>query len=110
MISERFAEGFVHEALGSPVVKQSFLIALTNEIDGPVRTHKIRAQVIGEELLAKFGSDEFREKLQLEKSHHSVRVSTLRKMHDVWKGVAGANGYVLPIEIAVPAAVISSSR
>lgn len=60
---------------------QRFLICLTNEADGDVRTRKIRAMVIRKDLLENLPQTP----LKLEKPGHQVRWKTLQLMQQKWK-------------------------
>lgn len=75
-VSERFAEGFLKRDMGLPVVKRDYLICLTYENAGELRTRKIRAMVIQKELLLNLPA----EVPQLERPHHLTRFLTLQHL------------------------------
>jgi hypothetical protein len=80
-LSERFANGLFRREAGLPVNAQRFLICLTNEADGDVRTRKIRAMVIRKDLLENLPDTP----QTLEKPTHRVRWKTLQLMQQKWK-------------------------
>jgi hypothetical protein len=80
-LSERFANGLFRREAGLTVNAQRFLICLTNEADGDVRTRKIRAMVIRKDLLENLPQTP----LKLEKPGHKVRWKTLQLMQQKWK-------------------------
>jgi hypothetical protein len=75
-VSEKFAEGFLRRDLGLPVRSDTFLICLTNESAGDLRTRKIRAMVVQRKLLTALPADE----PKYERPHHNVRWHTLHQM------------------------------
>lgn len=72
-MSEQFAVGLLQREAGKVVSAEQYLICLTNECDGEVRTHKVRAQVIRKSLLL----DLPKERPKLESKNHLVRWETL---------------------------------
>lgn len=80
-VSEQFADGFLQREAGQPTETVSFVICLTNECDGNLRTRKIRAMVVRRDLL-----ENLPEKCpQLEQDHHDTRWKTLTIMARRWK-------------------------
>lgn len=72
-MSEQFAVGLLRREAGEPVTVERYLICLTNECDGEVRTHKVRAQVIRKSLLLNLP----KERPKFESDNHLVRWETL---------------------------------
>jgi hypothetical protein len=75
-VSEQFAVGLMRRELGHDVRSQRYVICLTNESDGDLRTRKIRAMVIRRELLEKLP----KETPKFESPNHAVRWRTLQQM------------------------------
>lgn len=76
VVSEQFSIGLVKRDLGQPVLSAKYVICLTFECDGEVRTRKIRAMVLREELLENLPA----ESPGFEKPHHKIRFKTLQTM------------------------------
>lgn len=81
-IAERFAVGTLARDLGLAVESKPYLICLTNEVAGPVKTRKIRAMVVQEESLV---SGAFEGDLALEAESHVTRLDTLKKMRERYR-------------------------
>lgn len=75
-LSEQFADGLIARESGRPVSSARFLVALTNESDGDVRTRKIRALVTRKDLLTSLP----KEMPKLESPNHRVRWETLQNL------------------------------
>ena len=75
-VSERFSTGFLKRDMGLPVTTAPYLVCLTYENSGPLRTRKIRAMIVRKDVLLNLPTDD----PQLEMPHHSQRVLTLRAM------------------------------
>ena len=80
-IAEQFADGQLRRDMGLPVTAASYLICLTSECDGEVRTRKVRAMLIQRRLLENLPAD----RPQLESGHHGTRWKTLLFMAQEWK-------------------------
>lgn len=80
-IAERFAPGQIKRDLGQAVDCGTYLVTLTNECDGEIRTRKIRAMVVRKELLE--GLPE--EMPKLESPHHERRWTTLQQLAAAWQ-------------------------
>ncbi len=80
-LSEQFAEGLIRQDMGGPVRTHRYVICLTNECDGAIRTRKIRVMVVRKELLLGLTD----EPPKLEKEHHSIRLRTLQHMQKVYE-------------------------
>lgn len=80
-LSEQFAEGLLRREAGRPVDAVRYLICLTNECDGDIRTRKIRAMVIRKDLLTDLPA----ERPALESPNHAVRWKTLTQMQNVFQ-------------------------
>lgn len=72
-MSEQFAVGLLQREVGRTVSVERYLICLTNECDGEVRSHKVRAQVIRKSLLLNLPKD----RPKFESDNHLVRWETL---------------------------------
>lgn len=77
-ISERFAAGQLKRDLGQPVETGRYLLCLTCERAGPVRTRKIRGLLVQRDLLTNLPEDE----PKYESPTHSTRWQTLRILAD----------------------------
>lgn len=75
-ISERFAAGFIKREMGVPVNAAVYLICLTYENAGELKTRKIRAMIIRKTLLLNLPL----EPPQFERPHHGTRYETLKRM------------------------------
>lgn len=75
-VSERFAEGFMKRDMGLPVQTRPYLICLTYENAGELRTRKIRAMVIQKDVLLNLPTDI----PELERPHHITRFHTLQQL------------------------------
>ena len=73
-VSERFALGEIRRDLGLPVTMGTYLLCLTCECAGELRTRKIRAMVIQKHVLENLPEKQ----PALERSHHTTRWSTLQ--------------------------------
>jgi hypothetical protein len=77
-VSEKFATGFLKRDLGASVQTGRYLLCLTNECDGDIRTRKIRVMLIQQQLLEKLPE----EQPELESPNHSTRWKTLQAMSE----------------------------
>ncbi len=75
-LSETFAEGLFKREAGKPHDAVRYLICLTNECDGEVRTRKVRAMVMRKDTLLNLP----KEQPALESPNHSIRWKTLQQM------------------------------
>ena len=80
-ISEQFANGLMARESGKDVKATHYVICLTNEADGEVKTRKIRAQVIRKDLLANLP----KETPAFESPHHRVRWETLMHLAQAYQ-------------------------
>lgn len=80
-VSEKFAEGFLRRESGQSLRAVTYLICLTNECDGNLRTRKVRAMVIRRELLENLPE----EMPQLEQPNHDTRWKTLKILAQRWQ-------------------------
>ena len=75
-LSERFAPGLLRQDMGADVKSARYLICLTYEVAGAVRTRKVRAMVVQRRLL-----EELPDTMpQLESPSHETRWDTLRAL------------------------------
>jgi hypothetical protein len=79
-ISETFAEGLFRREAGKPYDAVRYLICLTNECDGEVKTRKIRAMVIRKETLINLPKDT----PTFESPNHKIRWTTLQQMQKAY--------------------------
>lgn len=75
-LSERFAAGYLKRDMGMSVNSATYLICLTYENAGELRTRKIRAMVVRKTLVLNLPIDP----PIFEKSHHSTRYETLKRL------------------------------
>lgn len=75
-LSERFAAGFIRRDMGLPVTTRVYLVCLTYENAGDLKTRKIRAMIVQRETLLNLPTETPR----LERPHHSVRFQTLQQL------------------------------
>lgn len=92
-LSEQFNTGCVKQAVGDEYTSYLFLVCLTYEVAGDVRTRKVRAMVIRHDQLLSLPDE-----IELESPHHQTRVDTLRKMAEVYKEDPS---YFVEVEICV---------
>ena len=83
-LSEQFAVGLLRRDLGESVKTQAYLICLTNECGGAVRTRKVRVMVIRKDLLESLGDDP----PKFERDYHAIRWNTLKHMQSVWQSAS----------------------
>lgn len=76
-ISEQFASGQIRRDMGLPVTIRNYLICLTCEVAGDLRTRKIRAMVVGRDVLEKLLEAE---PPVLEHPRHQTRWNTLKSL------------------------------
>jgi hypothetical protein len=75
-LSEQFATGVIKRDMGSPVASAIYLVALTCEVAGDMRTRKIRAMVMKKSLLTSLPA----EPPLFESPRHGTRWKTLQFM------------------------------
>lgn len=80
-IAEKFAEGQLRRDLGLSVTSTPFLICLTCESAGELRTRKIRAMLIQKSVLENLPEKQ----PELESPHHITRWQTLQQLALLWK-------------------------
>jgi hypothetical protein len=95
-IAERFAVGTLARDLGVPVDAKPYVICLTNEVAGPVKTRKIRAMVVREDHLL---NGAFEQGVSLEAESHVTRIDTLKSMRERYRTEPDL---FLRIELSVP--------
>ncbi len=93
-LSETFAEGLFRREAGKPFEAMRYLICLTNECDGEVRTRKIRAMVIRKDRLLNLP----KETPALESPNHTIRWTTLQQLQ---KAYLADSGNFIEAEIVV---------
>lgn len=79
-LSETFAAGLFKREAGKPHEAVRYLICLTNECDGEVRTRKVRAMVMRKDTLLNLPS----EPPTLESPNHAIRWKTLQQMQKAY--------------------------
>jgi len=80
-VSERFALGQIKRDLGLPVQRGIYLLCLTCERVGPVRTQKIRGMLVNKSLLTALPEEE----PAYESPTHTTRWKTLQQMADQYR-------------------------
>lgn len=93
-VSERFSEGQIKRDMGLTVQSERYLLCLTCEKAGPVKTQKIRCMVVRKSLLTKLPEEE----PQYESRSHSTRWQTLQHLA---KAYAKRPGQFIEMEISV---------
>ena len=93
-LSETFAQGLFRREAGKPHDAVRYLICLTNECDGEVRTRKVRAMVIRKDTLLNLPA----EQPAFESPNHAIRWKTLQQMQKAW---AADPGNFIEVEIVV---------
>jgi len=80
-VSEKFAGGFIRRDAGQDVKTNLYVLCLTNESDGAIRTRKIRAMLIRKEDLLNLPE----EMPELESKNHVTRWKTLVHMAEIFE-------------------------
>ncbi|MBI3465975.1 MAG: hypothetical protein HY000_23420 [Planctomycetes bacterium] len=80
-VAERFSEGEVRKDMGLPVRTERYVICLTRERAGAMKTQKIRAMVIRKDLLLNLPA----QVPQLESPNHITRFQTLKYMAQAYQ-------------------------
>lgn len=93
-LSETFADGLFRRDAGKPCEILRYVICLTNESDGEIRTRKIRAMVIRKDTLLNLPE----KRPVLESPNHAIRWVTLQQMQ---KGFIADPGNFIEVEIVV---------
>lgn len=75
-LSEKFSEGFLRRDLGLPVRSAMYLVCLTYESAGDLKTRKIRVMIIRKDLLTQLPAD----MPAFERPHHKTRWLTLQQL------------------------------
>ena len=93
-VSEKFAEGQVRRDLGLPVNSAQFLMCLTYESAGQLKTRKVRAMVIQKSVLLSLPTDP----PKFNSEHHITRWETLHKMKAAY---AARSWQFIEVEICI---------
>ena len=80
-ISERFAIGHLRQDAGLSTTVEDYLLCLTCERAGAVRTHKVRAMLVRKQFLDALPSEE----PEYESPSHATRWETLQVMAQRWR-------------------------
>ena len=80
-ISERFASGQIKRDLGLPVERGEYVLCLTCERAGPVRTQKVRGMLVRKSMLTALPEDE----PTYESPSHVTRWKTLQQIADQFR-------------------------
>ena len=76
-------QGLFHRDWGYPVVAHTYVLGLTCEKDGDVRTRKVRLMIIRETVLLQINDPKIKPP-SVEQESHSVRWRTLKKMAELY--------------------------
>ena len=95
-VAEAFCAGTLARDMGVPVETRRYVICLTNEVAGPVRTRKVRAMVVRKDRLL---DRVFEGDLALESPHHVTRIATLRRMREAYEQTPDQ---FLELDLALP--------
>lgn len=98
-VAEKFATGTIDRDLGLPTASSHYLLFLTREVDGDVRTHKPRAMLVRKDHLLAGRFHDAEDPLALERPHHAKRVRTLEEARHLY---AEDPSHFLEIEILRP--------
>lgn len=79
-LSETFATGLFRREAGESCRAVRYLICLTNECDGDIRTRKIRAMVVRKDLLINLPA----QPPVFENAHHAIRWTTLQQLQKAY--------------------------
>lgn len=101
-LSEKFAEGFLRRDLGLPVRSAMYLVCLTFESAGDLKTRKIRVMIIRKDVLTALPT----EPPKFERPHHKTRWQTL---HQLAASYAAEPDHFLEVELGLPESLESSS-
>ena len=80
-VSERFAPGQLKQDLGLPVTKDRYLICLTSENAGAIRTRKVRAMLIKKKILEELPEEE----PKFESANHITRWETIKLLSSQYR-------------------------
>jgi hypothetical protein len=80
-VAGHFSVGQMKKEMGLPVQSERYLLCLTREVAGDIRSHKVRVMVVRKSLLENLPE----EAPHLEVEHHSNRWRTLQLMAKRWK-------------------------
>jgi len=93
VLSEKFAEAYLAETLGLPVVAKEYLFAVTFERYSDIRTFKLRVLLVSEaDMDAHFGPGG---KVELPSDIYKARLKTMRAMYDLHKSAGKPGGMPL---------------
>jgi hypothetical protein len=85
VLSERFSDAFIAQAVNLPIATEVFLYGLTWERYGEMKTQKLRVMIIKRtDLEGMFKDDESSQEISVAEESHRPRIKTLRKMFDIW--------------------------
>ena len=95
-LSERYSDGLIRRDLGVATTSAWYVIGLTYERDGTMKTQKLRAMVVQRDTLAAIadGMDE----PKFERQNHNTRWRTLGQMARAWRKEPGR---FLEVELVV---------
>lgn len=93
-LSERFGEGFIRRDMGLPVTTRVYLVCLTYENAGDLKTRKVRAMIVQRETLLNLPPEAPR----FERPHHATRFQTLQQLAGSY---AADPTYFLEVELSI---------
>ena len=88
VVSERYSEGFLRRDMGLASTSRAYVVALTYEREGAMRTQKVRAMVVARDALAAIrpGDDGAPPPMPtLESPNHATRWRTLQQLAAAWR-------------------------
>ena len=94
-VSEQFAAGLLHRDMGLPVKSEKYLLTLTCERAGKMRTQKVRAMLVRQDLLTAMPETMPR----LESANHETRWNTLKQLAAAY---AATPDKFLAMELCMP--------
>ena len=103
-VAEKYSHGNLAQDIGVASASRSYLVCLTNETAGPVRTHKIRAMVMRKD---QFIAGEFQQAMNIEQPHHRTRLETLKVMRRTY---TESPDLFIELELSIPASRLAVPR
>ncbi len=105
VLSERFSDAFIAQAVNLPIATEVFLYGLTWERYGEMKTQKLRVMIIKRtDLEGMFKDDESSQEISVAEESHRPRIKTLRKMFDIWNSTHEADsGMIREVELGLAA-------
>lgn len=103
VLSERFSDAFIAQALGLPTSTDAFLYGLTWERYGEMKTQKLRVMIVKRsDLETTFTDGDSLGQIGVLEDSHRPRVKTLSRMADIWmSNDKSGQGMIREVELGV---------